>query len=144
MLITSGWRSKRFDVGALAVAFVIVSLSQESMAQRPSADPQGSYGESHGMVPFGPPIANTRSGPPVRAWQCTKCKAEVGRSATMPELTECPHCGVHFDPKYKVPNVVNNTRGGMSVPPIGLLGFACIGFLVGAVIVAVLIKWALG
>jgi hypothetical protein len=43
-----------------------------------------------------------------------------------------------------VPNTAVNKTSSNSVPPIGLLGFACIGFLVAVVVIFVLIKWALG
>jgi hypothetical protein len=147
------------------VVFTILGL-QPTLAQRPPVVPPGgnpgnppanplrpiapaspapNQSDKHGIVASRGPNAPGRAGAAQfeTIWRCTNCREELGRGEDKPNLTTCPKCGVQFDPNY-APKDLTNKSNSNSVPPIGLLGFACIGFLVAVVVIVVLFKWVLG
>ena len=121
--------------------------NQPSNPVRPIApsSPGSNPGGKHGIVAARGPSAPGRAGAGdfEKIWRCSNCNEELGRGPDKPNLATCPRCGVEFDPDY-APKVATNNSSYTSVPPIGLLGFACIGFLVAVVVIVVLIKWVLG
>jgi hypothetical protein len=75
-------------------------------------------------------------------WHCSNCNEELGRGPDQPDIKTCPKCGVTLDPAYAPKNPVNKASKPFfnAVPTVGLLGFACIGFLVAVVVVVIVYK----
>lgn len=152
--------------GVLAAVFVAVVGLQPTAAQRPPVGPSGGNPDKQTINPIRPaPQAPSRPNPGGKqgivgtgrptapgqpgemTWHCSNCNEELGRGPNKPDITTCPKCGVALDPDYAPKDPVNKTNSYPvfnSVPTIGLLGFACIGFLVGVVVIVILFKVFLG
>jgi len=161
-------RLVRFAIAVVGVTlfFTLIVADQSTLAQRPPvAPPDGNPGKQptnptrpgpigpvkpnqggkQGIVGTGRPVTPGQPGAPQfeTVWRCSNCNEELGRGPNKPNIAMCPKCGVSLDPDYAPKDPTNKTSSN-SVPPIGLLGFACIGFLVAVVVIVVLVKWALG
>jgi hypothetical protein len=123
--------------------------AQPNPPAQPGSNSNGNR-DGQGFVPVGrpggPPQPGAHPGsPPMEIiWRCTNCNADLGHGTVKPTITVCPNCGAYLDPNYSPKSVVNNAAGPSSVPPVGLLGFACFGLLGAVVVVALLYKWAIG